>query len=610
MATTINAYSVSLGLNAAGLIDGSKLARGELSALTRDMRSLESPGEKAARAIDRVDRALASGAISVKTHGEMIQRLSTKYTQVSDAAVVAATRLDRANNALLAHAKSAAIAFASFHVVDHLRETADRIDDLANRSHQLGETVPNLQRYEFALQQMGNLDASTADQYLVKLTRSIGEASLGAKGMGDSFKRLGLDVATLAAASPVERFQQVAEAIGAIEDPTQQAAEATRIFGKSGADLLPILRAQSGELAAMMIEADQLGMTLDQIEAEKVAAANDALDVMGFQLQGIANQIVVEIAPAVQSLAGLFRSSGDELGGTVGMIGTMVNGLAATQAVGLEVRDTLYDIGVAVAALGSGDLSKIKDVFKFEKLDGFFDGMHEAEQKAARAAAGVGKGGQATGLEDFVRNQTAAIDDMSDLDEDMKLQLAHTDQLAALQKQIDLQTLSRGEVERQAALQRGLNTTQADELKAAYDKLDAIHAQTKAIEEQKRQQEGVKQEAEQLQRSLMTPVEKLADEMNRLNAMLEVEESIDQQTFDKAKDKLLGDAVKDIKIEPAANLEVGSQDAYKFFAQRDTREQEKAVRAERKMELERQITAINKVEGAVDKVAAKLQRKR
>ncbi len=115
--------------------------------------------------------------------------------------------------------------------------------------------------------------------------------------------RLGLSSEALAAMSPDAQLNAIINAMRGIADPTMRAAMAMQLFGKAGANLVPLLGASAEEMAAMREEAKRLGVSLT---AEQVAAAgafNDALDKMAFALKGISTQIGAALAPAMTYLA-------------------------------------------------------------------------------------------------------------------------------------------------------------------------------------------------------------------------------------------------------------------------------------------------------------------
>jgi hypothetical protein len=76
---------------------------------------------------------------------------------------------------------------------------------------------------------------------LQKMQKGIGEAAMGLGTAKVALEELGVDIDTFTALSPDEQFKQIADQIANIENPAKRAAMATQIFGRAGADLIPML---------------------------------------------------------------------------------------------------------------------------------------------------------------------------------------------------------------------------------------------------------------------------------------------------------------------------------------------------------------------------------
>ena len=73
----------------------------------------------------------------------------------------------------------------------------------------------------------------------------------------EKFAAIGVSMDQLQGKKPEEQFRAIAKAIGAIQDPTQRAAAAVSIFGKSGTELLPLF---AEDIDALMAKAKELGV--------------------------------------------------------------------------------------------------------------------------------------------------------------------------------------------------------------------------------------------------------------------------------------------------------------------------------------------------------------
>jgi hypothetical protein len=102
-----------------------------------------------------------------------------------------------------------------------------------------------------------------------------------------------------------------------LPDGPAKTAAAMERFGKSGADLIPILNKGRAGIAQLEAEARRLGVTVDNETAESVANANDEIDRLHLSIQGLANSMAGDLAPALSSvtraltyLVTLFKEAG------------------------------------------------------------------------------------------------------------------------------------------------------------------------------------------------------------------------------------------------------------------------------------------------------------
>jgi hypothetical protein len=189
--------------------------------------------------------------------------------------------------ALLASGAAAAAATRSF------ANYGDEVGDAAART---GLTTEALSELGYAAKLSGS-DLGTLEKGFRTFTKALVSG-----GNVQALKQLGLDPETLKQQSPDRQLEAIFAAFQKITNPTQRAALAMQVFGKAGADMIPLLSASGEEMAAMRQEAKKFGVSLS---AEQVAAAanfNDAIDKMGMALQGVANLIGGALAPILTYL--------------------------------------------------------------------------------------------------------------------------------------------------------------------------------------------------------------------------------------------------------------------------------------------------------------------
>lgn len=193
--------------------------------------------------------------------------------------------------------QGAASGFTSF--VAGAASAVASVDDLSKRT---GVSAQTLQGYQFAAEQSG-VGIETFGKSIQKLLINLGEAQTGNKTAIKSFADLGISVQDLAGLTPDQTFEKVAAAIAKLPNPAQQAALAVGLFGKSGAELVPVFQEGAGFLAEMRAEAERLGLVLNQDQVQGLATLDDTIGKVSASFKALQARIVAELAPALIRVA-------------------------------------------------------------------------------------------------------------------------------------------------------------------------------------------------------------------------------------------------------------------------------------------------------------------
>ena len=198
---------------------------------------------------------------------------------------------------------AAALGYAVKGAIDHA-------DELSKTSQKIGVSVEALSQLEYA--------AKLSDVSLEQLTTGLGKfsrAMVEAAGNSNSepgrvFAALGVSVKDAAGnlRSNEQVFADVADRLSRMEDGALKTSIAMQLFGKSGAELIPLLNGGKAGLAAMAAEADRLGITMSGKTAAAAEAFNDTLTRIGAVLQGVTNKVMEAALPALQGFADLLAS--------------------------------------------------------------------------------------------------------------------------------------------------------------------------------------------------------------------------------------------------------------------------------------------------------------
>ncbi len=153
-----------------------------------------------------------------------------------------------------------------------LGEFGDSFDKMAGRT---GLSTETLSEYAHAAAMCG-ADISNVEGALKGMSRYLDDAATKGGDAKAAFDRLGLSATELLIASPERQFETIAAAIARIEEPTERAALAMKIFGDDGQKLLPLFSSGADGLQAMKEDARALGVSLSGEAAAGGAAFVDA----------------------------------------------------------------------------------------------------------------------------------------------------------------------------------------------------------------------------------------------------------------------------------------------------------------------------------------------
>ena len=185
--------------------------------------------------------------------------------------------------------------------IDSFTDYGSVINDTTRK---IGVGVEGFQELSYAAKLSGIEQESLAGA-LSKANRTIADIGRGKNKEGAAlFKQLGINVRD--ANGHLRTADQVtleaADAISKLRDPAARTAVAISIFGKSGADLLPLLLEGSGGIKSMGEEARRLGIVLSK---DAIAAADefgDTQDKLNLSIKGLSLNIGSVLVPILQPL--------------------------------------------------------------------------------------------------------------------------------------------------------------------------------------------------------------------------------------------------------------------------------------------------------------------
>jgi hypothetical protein len=146
--------------------------------------------------------------------------------------------------------------------------------------------------------EIGNLTSG-----VLKLQRVLGGFEEGSEKSAEALNRLGLANAAFQNQNPEEQFAAVARAVAGLTSQNEKVLAVTELFGKSGAELLPVLQAIGTESAQLEARLDAIGGTVGQKAIDQVDALGDEFATTSLAAKSLTTEILAIVSPAV--IAGL-----------------------------------------------------------------------------------------------------------------------------------------------------------------------------------------------------------------------------------------------------------------------------------------------------------------
>ena len=187
------------------------------------------------------------------------------------------------------------------------QSTAEGIDVLSKLSRRLGLTYGQMAGLKLA-GDLAGVGVETIATAATKADVAFISASNGSQEAIDKFTSLGLSMVDLQKMSPEQRFSAIADAIAKLPTSAERSAAAIKLFGKSGAELLPLFEEGAGALQKAREQAEAFGLALSGAQAQEVEKMNDAFTLAYAAIQGIVTQVVANLAPAVSAIVEEFTA--------------------------------------------------------------------------------------------------------------------------------------------------------------------------------------------------------------------------------------------------------------------------------------------------------------
>lgn len=232
---------------------------------------------------------------------EFEQGLKVAQARVSDFAASVATGMKYA---------AATFATAGGAMGLAIKNSLDQADKVGKSAQKMGIPVEELSKLQHA--------ANLSDVSLEQLGTGVGKLSRNlVEGIGNPSTAAARSLAALGISAKDSSGQlrptsdvisDIAEKFSGMKDGAGKTALAMNLFGKSGAELIPMLNSGKTGLQEMKDEAAKLGLTITDQTAKSAESFNDNLTRLKAAQEGVAMVITARLAPALADISNRFVS--------------------------------------------------------------------------------------------------------------------------------------------------------------------------------------------------------------------------------------------------------------------------------------------------------------
>ena len=385
----------------------------EAAALERAARITEAnitPLQRYEQATAELNEQVQSGRITQET----FERAMAKAKAQLDGTAASANKTDSSMAALLKNVRLISAIEIGRAIIDGLQaignvisgalsrissfvsSVANSFDQFNDLSARTGIGVEALQGYSLAAKLAG-VDTAEFGAAVQRLSVTIGKATPG-DNLDKSLKAINLSVAQLRGLAPEQQFSAIGEAISGLPTAADRAAAAVEIFGKQGAALAPLFREGAASIEELRDRAERLGIIVDETQLNNIGAMNDAFDLARATVEGIAGQVIGNLAPAVTAVVDEFLSFIEEWNGAEGTGGTgIANAISNVLFDGAEFLAGVFDSFVAQfgdfssAIKTAGDVFYATGQFFFSRFEGLRAVFNTFELAVNALTIGFGK---------------------------------------------------------------------------------------------------------------------------------------------------------------------------------------------------------------------------
>ncbi len=182
---------------------------------------------------------------------------------------------------------------------------------LSDMSKKFGVAGSELSQLSY-IAKMNGVELEGVGNSMKFLSKAMSDAGDPASEAARAFNLLGVEAKTIQGMSTGQAFELMAEKFSGLEDGANKTALAMKVFGRAGADLLPMMSEGAEGIRRAREEAVELGLAMDDETIAQLDEYGDAIDRIGMKAKSTAGKILVSLVEAVKGAHYWLSKSNEE----------------------------------------------------------------------------------------------------------------------------------------------------------------------------------------------------------------------------------------------------------------------------------------------------------
>ena len=174
------------------------------------------------------------------------------------------------------------------------QSTAKYGGNVDKMSQKIGISAKSYQQWDYVMARAGmSVDS---------LKMGMKTLSSQAQGNSDAFQKLGISQKEVATMSKEELFDKTVKGLASMKDGTERSALASKLLGRAGADMAPLLNQGTAAIEEQKQMAIDYGMVMSDEAVKASANFEDSMTTMQMTMTGLKNRIMGEFLPSMTQI--------------------------------------------------------------------------------------------------------------------------------------------------------------------------------------------------------------------------------------------------------------------------------------------------------------------